>query len=104
MSKGQEDLKQALANLNTTIDTNPCGMGSATFYVLALFIKEIVKFTRSKQYLSSDEAARMIGISPRTLRRRVQEGLIPPPKHFGHWEVSYRRQDIEEYINKQNKE
>lgn len=104
MSNGKEELKQALVGLSKAVEENPCSMGSATFLVLALFIKEIVRFTRSKQYLSSEEAARMIGISPRTLRRRVQEGLLPPPKHYGHWEVSYKREDIEEYINKQNKD
>ena len=104
MRDGKEQLQLAIKGLHEAINENNCGMGSSTFLVLALFIREIVKFSRGKQYLSADEAARMIGISPRTLRRRVQEGLIPPPKHYGHWEVSYRRQDIEEYINKQNKE
>lgn len=98
--KEQEELKEAVAKLVKVIDENPCGMGKAAFWALAIFVKEIVRFFRTKRYLSTDEAARMIGISPRTLRRRVQEGLIPPPKHYGHWEVSYKREDIEEYIGK----
>ena len=97
--KEQEELKEAVAKLVKVIDENPCGMGRAMFLVLSMLVKEIVKFSRGKRYLSTDEAARMIGISPRTLRRRVQEGLIPPPKHYGHWEVSYKREDIEEYIS-----
>ena len=98
----KEQLKGAIDNLVRVIDDNPCGMGRAMFLVLSMLVKEIVKFSRGKRYLSTDEAARMIGISPRTLRRRVQEGLIPPPKHYGHWEVSYKREDIEEYISAQD--
>lgn len=96
---GKEKMKEALADLNSAIDTNDCGMGSSTFVILAVFIREIVKFVRRKRYLSTDEAARMIGVSPRTLRRRVEEGLIPPPKHYGHHEVSYRYEDIETYLS-----
>jgi excisionase family DNA binding protein len=95
---GKQKIKAALADLDSAIDSNDCGMGSSTFVVLAVFIREIVKFVRRKRYLSTDEAARMIGVSPRTLRRRVEEGLIPPPKHYGHHEVSYRYEDIEEYL------
>ena len=95
---GKEKIKAALADLNSTIDSNDCGMSSSTFVVLAVFIREVVKFAKRKRYLSTDEAAAMIGISPRTLRRRVQEGAIPPPRHYGHWEVSYKYEDIEAYI------
>lgn len=97
--KEQEELKEAVAKLVKVIDENPCAMGKAAFWALAITVKEIVRFFRTKRHLSTDEAARMIGISPRTLRRRVQEGLIPPPRHYGHWEVSYKREDIEEYIS-----
>lgn len=100
--KEKEELKNALDGLSKAVEDNPCGMGAATFMVIALFIREIVRFARGKRFLSTDEAARLIGISPRTLRRRVQERLLPPPKHYGHWEVSYKREDIEAYINKQN--
>ena len=96
----KEDLKQAINDLIKVIDENPCGMGSAMFWTLTIFIKEIVKFFRRKRYLSADEAARMLGVSTRTLRRRVEAGEIPPPKHYGHWEVSYKTEDIEAYINK----
>ena len=96
----KEQLKGAIDNLVRVIDDNPCGMGRATFWALTLFVTETVRFFCNKRYLSTDEAARMLGISPRTLRRRVEEGLLPPPKHYGHWEVSYKREDIEEYINK----
>ena len=96
--KEKEDLKEAVEKLIKVIDENPCGMGRATFWALSLFVKEVVKFFKRKRYLSTDEAAAMIGISPRTLRRRVKEGLLPPPKHYGHWEVSYKLEDIEEYI------
>ena len=96
--KEKEDLKEAVETLVKVIDENPCGMGRAMFWALSLFVKEAVKFFKHKQYLSTEEAAAMIGISPRTLRRRVQEGLIPPPRHDGHREVSYRYKDIEEYI------
>ena len=95
---GKQKIKAALADLNSTIDSNDCGMSSSTFVVLAVFIREIVKFAKRKRYLSTDEAARMVGVSPRTLRRRVEEGLIPPPKHYGHHEVSYKYEDIEAYI------
>lgn len=94
----KDELKDALSNLNRIIDDNPCGMGRGMFSVLALLTRESVRFFRRKRYLSQDEAARMIGVSPRTLRRRVKEGLIPPPRHEGHWEVSYRIEDIEKYI------
>ena len=97
--KEKEDLKEAVEKLIKVIDENPCGMGRATFWALTLFVKEAVRFFCNKRYLSTDEAARMLGISPRTLRRRVEEGLLSPPKHYGHWEVSYKREDIEEYIS-----
>ena len=96
--KEQEELKDAINKLVKLIDENPCGMGRAMFWVLAQFIKEAVKFFRRKRYLSTDEAATLLGISPRTLRRRVKDGLIPPPRHYGHWEVSYRLEDIEMYM------
>lgn len=96
----KEQLKDAVGNLIKVIDENPCGMGKAMYIVLTMLIKEIVKFSRGKRYLSTDEAAKLLGISPRTLRRRVQEGLIPPPKHYGHWEVSYKREDIENFLQK----
>ena len=96
----KEELKEAVGNLIKVIDENPCGMGKAMYIVLTMLIKEIVKFSRGKRYLSTDEAAKLLGISPRTLRRRVQEGLIPPPKHYGHWEVSYKREDIENFLQK----
>ena len=97
----KEQLKDAVGNLIKVIDENPCGMGKAMFIVLTLLIKELVKFSRGKRYLSTDEAAKLLGISPRTLRRRVKEGLIPPPKHYGHWEVSYKREDIENFLHEQ---
>ena len=100
--KEQEELKDAIGKLIKVIDENPCGMGRAMFWALAQFVKEAVKFFRRKRYLSTDEAAAMLGISPRTLRRRVQEGVIPPPRHYGHWEVSYRYEDIENYIISSN--
>ena len=100
--KEQEELKDAVAKLVNVIDENPCGMGRAMFWALALFIKEMCKFFKRKRYLSTEEACTILGISPRTLRRRVQEGLIPPPRHYGHWEVSYRYEDIEEYIHHKN--
>lgn len=96
----KEQLKEAVGNLIKVIDENPCGMGKAMFIVLTLLIKELIKFSRGKRYLSTDEAAKLLGISPRTLRRRVKEGLIPPPKHYGHWEVSYKREDIENFLQK----
>ena len=96
----KEQLKEAVGNLIKVIDENPCGMGKAMYIVLTMLIKEIVKFSRGKRYLSTDEAAKLLGISPRTLRRRVKEGLIPPPKHYGHWEVSYKREDIENFLQK----
>lgn len=100
--KEQEELKDAVAKLVNVIDENPCGMGRAMFWTLALFVKEMCKFFKRKRYLSTEEASTMLGISPRTLRRRVKEGLIPPPRHYGHWEVSYRYEDIEEYIHHKN--
>lgn len=100
--KEKEELKEAVEKLIKVIDENPCGMGRAMFWALAQFVKEAVKFFRRKRYLSTDEAAAMLGISPRTLRRRVQEGAIPPPRHYGHWEVSYRYEDIENYIISSN--
>ena len=100
--KEQEELKEAVEKLIKVIDENPCGMGRAMFWALAQFVKEAVKFFKRKRYLSTDEAAAMLGISPRTLRRRVQEGAIPPPRHYGHWEVSYRYEDIENYIISSN--
>ena len=100
--KEQEELKDAIGKLIKVIDENPCGMGRAMFWALAQFVKEAVKFFKRKRYLSTDEAAAMLGISPRTLRRRVQEGAIPPPRHYGHWEVSYRYEDIENYIISSN--
>ena len=95
----QEELKDAVTKLVKVIDENPCGMGRAMFWALSLFVKEMCKFLKRKRYLSTEEASTMLGISPRTLRRRVKEGLIPPPRHYGHWEVSYRYEDIENYIN-----
>ena len=97
---GKQKIKAALQDLDSAIDSNDCGMSSSTFVVLAVFIREIVKFANRKRYLSTDEAARMVGVSPRTLRRRVEEGLIPPPKHYGHHEVSYKYEDIEAYISR----
>lgn len=97
---GKQKIKAALQDLDSAIDSNDCGMSSSTFVVLAVFIREIVKFANRKRYLSTDEAARMVGVSPRTLRRRVKEGLIPPPKHNGHHEVSYKVEDIEAYISR----
>lgn len=91
----KEKLKNAIDGLSKIIDTNPCGMGKGMFYVLALLVTEMCKFFQRKQYLSCDEAASILGISTRTLRRRVKEGKIPAPKHYGHWEVSFRREDIE---------
>lgn len=96
--KEKEELKDAVTKLVNVIDENPCGMGKAMFWALALFVKELVKFLKRKRYLSVEEASAMLGVSPRTLRRRVKEGLIPPPKHYGHWEVSYKYEDIEDYL------
>ena len=96
--KEKEELKEAVTKLVNVIDENPCGMGKAMFWALALFVKELVKFLKRKRYLSVEEASTMLGVSPRTLRRRVKEGLIPPPKHYGHWEVSYKYEDIEDYL------
>lgn len=98
--KEKDELKEALSNLNRVIDDNPCGMGRSMFNVLALLTKESVRFFRRKRYLSTEEAARMIGVSPRTLRRRVKDGLLPPPRHYGHWEVSFKYEDIEDYISR----
>lgn len=101
--KEKDELKEALSNLNRVIEDNPCGMGRSMFGVLTLLVRESVRFFRRKRYLSTDEAARMIGVSPRTLRRRVKDGLLPAPRHYGHWEVAYKREDIEEYILRHRK-
>ena len=99
----KEKLKNALDGLAKTIDSNPCGMGRSMFCILAMLVGELCKFFQRKQYLSCDEAAAMLGISTRTLRRRVKEGKIPQPKHYGHWEVSFLRKDIEENISQNKK-
>ena len=97
--KEQDELKDAVTRLIKVIDENPCGMGRAMFYALTLLVKEACKFLSRKRYLSTEEAATMLGVSPRTLRRRVQEGLIPRPRHYGHLSVSFKYEDIEGYIN-----
>lgn len=100
MECAKDKLRESIKDLEKVIDDNPCGMGNAMFAVLCVLIKEFIKHVKGKRYLSTEEAAYMLGISPRTLRRRVKDGDIPPPKHYGHWEVSYKREDIEAYLER----
>lgn len=94
-------LMGAMDELKRVVEENPCGMSAALFGVVAACVMGLCSFFRKKRFLSADEAARLMGVSTRTLRRRVQQGVIPAPKHYGHWEVAFRREDIEEYLEKE---
>jgi hypothetical protein len=46
-------------------------------------VAAIAAIANIKIYLSTKEVATRYGIDPRSVQRRVKEGLLPPPKYFG---------------------
>ena len=50
--------------------------------------------------MSRAEAARYLGISPRTLSRRIDEGSLPFVRTCKHGRVYFRKSDLDDFIKK----
>lgn len=53
------------------------------------------------EFVDINEVSRMLGIKPRSVRRRWYDGTIPPPEKFGR-NIRWRRLDIENIKGKYN--
>ena len=53
------------------------------------------------QLITPEEAARYLGISPHTVRRRLSEGELPGRKHGAKWLI--RVVDLEAYVTPNNR-
>jgi predicted DNA-binding transcriptional regulator AlpA len=52
------------------------------------------------EWLSKKEVARKVGVSPRTVNRYVALGLLPQPVRFSRTCVRWRRQDLDESLDR----
>lgn len=46
------------------------------------------------------EAAAYLGVSPRTLSRRVDEGALPVVRACRHGRMQFRQKDLDDYIRR----
>jgi excisionase family DNA binding protein len=59
--------------------------------------------TDLSRLIKASEAARLLGVSPRTLARWSDSGVLPPPVRVGPGQRRfYRAEDIEALLNTEN--
>ena len=46
------------------------------------------------------QAARRLGVSPSTVRRRIEEGVLPAVRYLGSHMLRIRPEDLDEYIRR----
>lgn len=54
----------------------------------------------SDDVLNPDQAAQFLGMSRRTLFRRIEEGAFPRPRRLTPQATYWLRSDLEEYVGK----
>ena len=55
--------------------------------------------TIDPEFITIDVVAEMVGVHPRTIRRRWYEKTFPPPIHFGR-KIKWPKLDVENYRGK----
>lgn len=58
------------------------------------FVTDALSLPRDVEYLTIGQVANILGVSEKTVRRRVHDGTLPPPEKFGRLS-RWRRLDIE---------
>lgn len=53
-----------------------------------------------KEYYTSDEVAKLLGVTKRSIRNYIKEGKITGTKYGGRW--NFTKEDIEDYIKNVN--
>lgn len=101
-SAGTKELDDALEEFKLANHNNTCGWSDQEKMDLAKALKSLVRI-KMKIDMSMEQLASYLGVSPRTVRRRVAEGLLPRGKHWGHKELSFLKDEVDEYLTKNRK-
>jgi predicted DNA-binding transcriptional regulator AlpA len=73
--------------------------GHLSYHDARLYLTECLAACETKpdaEFLTIGQVVVMIGLSEKTIRRRVADGVLPPPIKIGH-ATRWRRLDIENY-------
>lgn len=79
---GKKRLLAVLKSIEMLVESNPCGWNDERMESLSDDLQALVS-VKHRQEVSRDGAARILGVSTRTLRRKVSNGEIPPPHRTG---------------------
>lgn len=75
-------LLAVIKSIEMLVESNPCGWNDERMESLSDDLQALVS-VKHRQEVSRDGAARILGISTRTLGRRVKSGEIKPPHRNG---------------------
>lgn len=95
---GKNELIQVARELELLATKNPCGWSDEIMMMIARSIRAIMHSKPGIRFSYTD-ISRIFGVSCKTIRRRVQSGELPKPQHYGHHDVSFRAEDVDQYIN-----
>lgn len=80
--RGKSHFRFIVRTLIALSSENNCGWSDDEFEAAAKSLEQIIQLNRRAE-VSNDTAARLLGCSTRTLRRKVEEGKIPAPHRNG---------------------
>ena len=80
--EGRQRLTAVLRGIEELVTANPCNWDEAKYGELADTLQAILGLNQ-RQEVSRDGAARILGISVRSLNRKVSNGEIKPPHRNG---------------------
>lgn len=100
VNTGQKALIELAEEIKTLAEANPCGWNSDKLTAVADTLKALISL-RVRVGMSREQLARYLGVSTRTIQRRVREGRLPQPHHDGHKEITFYLDEVDR-INKLN--
>lgn len=97
--KGREELLEALRDTLLLAEHNPCRASDSTLMALANSLRALIDSELSMD-ISREHTARFLGMSTRSLGRKVAEGKIPSPHRSGHKALSFSALSIARLLHR----
>lgn len=79
---GKKRLLAVLKSIEMLVESNPCGWNDERMESLSDDLQALVS-VKHRQEVSRDGAARILGVSTRTIHRKVSKGELPTPHRNG---------------------
>lgn len=97
MEKGAEALANLGKEISLLAEKNYCGWSDDLLYSTAQCLSALIHI-KINLPMSKEDLARYLGVSPRTIQRRVEQNRLPKPKHIGHQKVSFMLDEVNAYL------